>query len=210
MTEDYRSDGPSHVSSTIVYKIRNSLYLNITNKCSNICSFCPKFDRYSLKGNDLFLKTEPSFDEVMDAIEIPAGIEEVVFCGFGESLLRLELVIAVAKELKTRYGIPIRINTDGQANLVHGRNIIPELAGLVDCISVSLNAPDAVTYNQICNTPFGEEGFKSVCEFILSAKEHIPQVIATAVTIPGVDIVACRALALSFGVTFRIREYVQQ
>lgn len=144
----------------------------------------------------------------MTAIGHPEGIDEVVFCGYGEPLLRLGLVKQVAGELKRR-GYIIRINTDGQANQVHGRDILPELAGLVDSISISLNAPDAATYSSLCNTPFGEAGFGSVCDFIRIATTHIPQVIASAVTVPGVDIEACRVLAESLGAEFRVREYTE-
>jgi TatD DNase family protein len=193
-------------SAKIAYKIRNSLYLNITNNCSNRCTFCPKFDDFSVKGHNLLLDQEPSFEEVMAAVGQPKGIDEVVFCGFGEPLIRLDLVIQVASELKRR-GYRIRINTAGQANLAHGRDILPELAGLVDSISVSLNAPDADSYSRLCNTPFGEAGFSGVCDFIRSATAHIPQVIASIVTVPGVDIDACRVLAESLGAEFRVREY---
>lgn len=195
-------------SAKIAYRIRNSLYLNITNRCSNRCSFCAKFDDFIVKGHNLLLDGEPSVNEVMEAIGKPEGIDEVVFCGYGEPLLRLDLVKQVAAQLKQR-GYRIRVNTDGQANLVHGRDILPELVGLVDSISVSLNASDTATYNNICNTPFGEGGFAGVCDFIRSARKHIPQVAASAVTLPAVDIEACRELALSLGVEFRVREYAE-
>lgn len=195
-------------STKIAYKIRNSLYLNITNQCSNRCSFCAKFDDFTVKGHNLLLDGEPSFAEIMAAVGQPQGIDEIVFCGYGEPLIRLDLVKQLAAELKGR-GYPIRINTDGQANLVHGRNILPELAGLVDSLSVSLNAPDAATYGQICNTPFGEAGFEAVCSFIREAQRHIPQVVASAVTVPGIDIDACRRLAESLGAEFRVREYAE-
>jgi TatD DNase family protein len=195
-------------STKIAYKIRNSLYLNITNRCSNRCSFCAKFDDFTVKGHNLLLDREPSFEEVMAAVGQPEGIDEVVFCGYGEPLLRLDLVKQAAGELKRR-GFSIRINTDGQANLAHGRDVLPELAGLVDTVSVSLNAPDAATYSLLCNTPFGEAGFSAVCDFIRSAADHIPQVIASAVTVPGVDVEACRVLAESLGAEFRVREYAE-
>lgn len=195
-------------STKIAYRIRNSLYLNITNRCSNRCTFCPKFDDFTVKGHNLMLNSEPSFDEVMAAISHPADIDEVVFCGYGEPLVRLDLVKQIAGELKQR-GHRIRINTDGQANLVHGRNILPELAGLVDSLSVSLNAPDAATYSRLCNTPFGDAGFNGICDFIRSAVGYVPQVVASAVTVPGVDVAACRSLAESLGAEFRIREYTE-
>jgi TatD DNase family protein len=193
-------------STKIAYKIRNSLYLNITNQCSNRCSFCAKFDNFTVKGHNLLLDVEPTLEEVMIAVGHPEGIDEVVFCGYGEPLIRLDLVKQVATELKVR-GYRIRINTDGQANIVHGRNILPELAGLVDSVSISLNAPDAGTYDHICNTPFGEIGFEAVCTFIREAQQYIPQVVASAVTVPGIDIEACRRLAESLGAEFRVREY---
>jgi len=196
-------------STKIAYRIRNSLYLNITNRCSNRCTFCAKFEDFTVKGHNLLLDGEPSFAEVMAAVGQPvAEIDEVVFCGYGESLIRLELVKRVAAELKQR-GFLIRINTDGQANLVHGRNILPELAGLVDSISVSLNAAVAAQYGELCQTPFGAAGFEAVCEFIRNAKGVIPQVVATVVTVPGVDVEACRRLAESLGAEFRVREYAE-
>lgn len=195
-------------STKIAYMIRNSLYLNITNRCSNRCSFCAKFDDFTVKGHNLLLDGEPSFSEVMAAVGKLKGVDEVVFCGYGEPLIRLDLVKQVATELKRR-GYPVRINSDGQANLVHGRNILPELAGLLDVVSVSLNAPDAVTYAQLCNSPFGEAGFKAVCEFIREAKQYIPVVVASAVTVPGIDIDACRKLAESLGAEFRVRDYAE-
>lgn len=195
-------------AETIAYKIRNSLYLNITNRCSNRCSFCPKFDDFTVKGHQLQLKHEPSAREVLAAIAEHKDFEEIVFCGYGEPLIRLDLIKEVATELKRR-GHRIRINTDGQANLVHGRNILPELAGIVDTISVSLNSADPAQYQQLCHSPFKDEAFKGICEFLRAAPAFIPNVIATAVTVPEVDIEAVRQLAESLGVSFREREFAE-
>jgi TatD DNase family protein len=192
----------------IAYRIRNSLYLNVTNRCSNRCSFCAKFDDFTVKGHYLMLDHEPGTAEVLAAVGDPSGYDEVVFCGYGEPLLRLDLVKEVAAALK-KQGCRIRINTDGQASLVHGRNVLPELAGLVDVISVSLNAADPGTYEQLCNTPFGRTGFQGVCEFLSEAHRYIPEVVATAVTVPGLDIMAVKRLAESLGVKFREREYAE-
>lgn len=194
--------------ATIAYMIRNSLYLNITNRCSNRCSFCPKFEELTVKGHELKLSHEPDFAEVMAAVDTAAEFNEVVFCGYGEPLIRLDLVKEVSAELKRR-GFRVRINTDGQANLVHGRNILPELSGLVDSLSVSLNAADAQTYQTLCNTPFGRSGFQGVCDFLREATRHIPQVTASAVALPGLDVDKVRELALSLGVEFREREYAE-
>jgi TatD DNase family protein len=200
--------GKKDQSARIAYRIRDSLYLNITNRCSNRCSFCAKFEDFTVKGHYLQLDHEPDFNEVMAAIAEHGGYDEVVFCGYGEPLLRLDLIKEVAAALK-KLGMKIRINTDGQANLVYGRNILPELAGLIDCISVSLNAADAETYARLCSTPFSTKGFEGVCTFLREAKQHIPQVVASAVTVPGMDMAEVRRLAESLGVEFREREYAE-
>ena len=193
-------------STRIAYTIRNSLYLNITNRCTNSCTFCTKFKDFTVKGHQLCLEREPTANEVMAAIGDPSGYDEVVFCGYGEPLLRLDLVKEVAGYLKQK-NITVRINTDGQASLVHGRNILPELAGLVDSISVSLNAPDAATYQKICRSDFGEQGYDALKDFLREALQHIPTVTATAVTLPGIDIDACHKVADELQVEFRARVY---
>jgi len=193
-------------TTKIAYQIRHSLYLNITNRCTNACIFCAKFKDFTVKGHHLRLDHEPSAEEVIRAIGDPTAYEEVVFCGYGEPLIRVDLIKEVAAWLKERK-VKVRINTDGQANLVHGRNILPELAGLVDTVSVSLNAPDAATYQHWCRSRFGEESYEAVKDFLRKAKEQIPSVIATAVAIPGIDMDACRRVAEELGVEFREREY---
>lgn len=198
--------GEVDMTSKIAYRIRDSLYLNITNRCTNACIFCAKFKDFTVKGHHLRLEHEPTPAQVLAAIGDPSRFQEVVFCGYGEPLIRLDLVKEVAAWLKQR-GIRVRINTDGQANLVHGRDILPELAGLIDVVSVSLNAPDAETYQRLCRSKFGENGFQAVKDFLAAAKQHIPSVVATAVGLPGVDVDACRQVAAELGVEFREREY---
>lgn len=190
----------------IAYRIRNSLYLNITNRCTNSCTFCTKFQDFKVKGHQLKLEHEPDAQEIIDAIGDPQGYEEIVFCGYGEPLLRLDCVIEVARWLKQR-GAKVRINTDGQANLVHGRDVLPELKGLVDSISVSLNASSAEEYQRLCHSKFGPAGYSGVKEFIRTATKYIPSVTASAVTVPGVDIDACAAIATELGAEFRMRIY---
>jgi TatD DNase family protein len=200
--------GPTEQSSKIAYRIRNSLYLNITNRCSNRCSFCAKYGDFTVKGHYLQLDHEPGFAEVIAAIREQREFDELVFCGYGEPLLRLDLIKEVATELK-KSGTMIRINTDGQANMVYARNILPELAGLIDCISVSLNASDSETYLRLCNSPFGGKAFNGICLFLQEAKKHIPRVVASAVNVPGLNTDAVRQLAASLGVEFREREYAE-
>jgi TatD DNase family protein len=190
-----------------VYRIRNSLYLNVTNRCTNVCTFCAKRRDWHVKGHLLKLPSEPEPAEVLSLVGDPTAYEEVVFCGFGEPLLRLPAVKEIATALKRR-GARVRVNTDGLANLVHGRDILPELAGLVDALSVSLNAPDAETYSRICPNRYGAAAFPALLDFLREAPGHVPSVTATAVALPGLDVEAVRRLAESIpGVSFRLRAY---
>ncbi len=161
-----------------------------------------------MKGHYLKLPGEPSVDEIVSSAGDVTGYDEVVFCGYGEPTLRLADMIEAARRLRGLGAKKVRLNTDGLANLIHGRNIIPELAGIFDSLSVSLNAPDRETYASLCPNPFGERSFNELLRFIEEAKKAIPEVIATVVAIPGLDIERCRKLAEEeLKVTFRVREY---
>jgi len=189
----------------VTYRIRDALYLNITNRCTNACTFCRKRHDYHVKGHLLKLPAEPTVADALAGIGDPAKYDEIVFCGFGEPLLRLDEVKEIATELKRR-GARVRVNTDGLGNLVHGRNILPELAGRVDALSVSLNAPDARTYARICPNRYGAASFAALLDFLREAPKHVPEVSATAVALPGLDAEAVRRLAESIpGVSFRLR-----
>jgi len=199
--------GDDLIKGAIAYSIRDSLYLNITNRCTNSCVFCPKTKgSYYVKGYDLRIEAEPSADEVISAAGDLTRYREVVFCGYGEPLLRLDIVKEVASYVKSK-GVRVRIDTDGLANLVHGRNILPELAGIVDAISVSLNAPDPETYRKLCPSRFGDDAFQHVVDFIREAKKYIPDVTASVVSLPGLDIESCRRIAEELNVKFRVREF---
>jgi len=188
----------------IAYKIRDSLYLNITNRCTNECPFCPKNRDFVVKGHYLEIERDPDFTEIVSAIGDPSPYKEIVFCGFGEPLLRLDAVKEVASWLKGK-GAKVRINTDGLANVIYKRNILPELEGLVDAISVSLNADTPELYNKVCHPPF-EGAYDAVKDFIKEAARFIPNVTASVVGIPNLDIEKCRKIAEEeLGAHFRLR-----
>ncbi len=187
----------------IAYKIRDSLYLNITNRCTNKCSFCVRFQKDFVKGHNLRLSREPNEEDLKSAIGDPLHYREIVFCGYGEPLMRLDTVKGVASWIKAQGG-RVRVNTNGQGNLIHKRNILPELEHLVDDISVSLDAQDEETYNRIC-TPFSPDAYREVLRFIKESKKYIPEVTVTVVNAGGVDIDRCRAIAEGLGARFRLR-----
>jgi TatD DNase family protein len=189
----------------IAYRIRDSLYLNITNRCTNKCSFCVKFRSDFVKGHRLRLDIEPGEEEIQREIGDPTAYKEIVFCGYGEPLHRIATVRNIARWVKDKGG-RVRINTNGHANLIHKRNVLPELRGLIDSISISLDAQDAETYERICK-PLYPNAYQEVIRFIEEAKNVIPEVQVTVVNLPGVDLEACRNIAERLGVKFRIREF---
>ena len=190
----------------IVYPIRESLYLNLTNRCTSSCVFCVRYYTDFVKGHNLRLRKEPGAKELTDAIGDPKRYEEIVFCGYGEPMIRLDVVKEVAKAVKEKGGM-VRVDTNGHANLIHKRNILPELKGLVDSMSISLDADNAEKYFKICQPAFGIETYKAVIEFIKEAKKYIPDVTATVVRMPEIDIPKCEEIAKDLGVKLRIREY---
>jgi TatD DNase family protein len=188
----------------IAYKIRDSLYLNLTNRCTNKCSFCVKFHTDYVKGHNLRLSDEPTEEDLKKAIGDPSQYHEIVFCGYGEPLLRLDTVKAIATWIKEKGG-SVRINTNGHGNMIHRKNILPELRGIVDSLSISLDAHDEETYNRICAPSF-KNAFPEVISFIKEAKLHIPRIQATVVDMEGVDIEKCRKIADELGIPLRVRK----
>jgi len=197
---------------TFVYPIRRSLYVNLTNRCTNTCTFCPRAAEepdLTVKGHNLALEHEPDVQELVVALEAarPENYEEIVFCGFGEPTLRLGVLTRVADTVKRRWGLPVRLNTNGHGSAIAGRDITGDLAGRVDVVSVSLDAPDAATYERLCR-PTIPGAFEATCAFLRASKGTIPDVRATAVAVPGLDTEAVRRLAEeALGVAFRVREY---
>lgn len=189
----------------IAYKIRDSLYLNITNKCTNKCSFCVRFRTNYVKGHNLRLEREPTTLQLIKAIKDPLDYKEIVFCGIGEPLLRLDIVKKVSKWVKENGGT-VRINTNGHGNLIHKRNIVPELAGLVDSLSISLDAENEKKYEKVCK-PQLKDSFNGMLEFTREAKKVIPDIRLTVVKIPQINISKCEALAKELGVPLSVRKF---
>jgi cyclic pyranopterin phosphate synthase len=198
---------------TTVYWLDKTLYLNITNHCSNSCYFCLKRYKRGVGGFDLRLEAEPSVAQIIaDLKEIlhTRIWDELVFCGFGEPTERLDVLLEVAKWVKQNYGRPlqIRLDTNGHGYILNpGRNVAAELkAAGVDIVSVSLNAGDKETYDEICR-PIFIESYNAVLDFIEKAKLLL-DVEVTAVRLPEVDLAKVKAIADGLGVLFNVREYI--
>ena len=197
----------------ILYEVGDNIYVNLTNRCSCSCTFCLRNEADGAHGSDtLWLEREPSFGEVMaefDRIDM-AKYREVVFCGYGEPTEAFDLLIDVAREVKRRYQKPIRINTNGQGSLINGRNIAPEMQGLIDGLSISLNTPDADEYLALTRSRYGEDAFSAMLEFAREAARYVPNVTMTTVetTISTQQEDRCRQICEELGVNYKIRPWV--
>lgn len=191
--------------STPVYSIRDSIYLNVTYRCTNRCSFCTRMLSDYVKGYNLKLDREPTAEEMIKALGDLSRYDAVVFCGFGEPTLRLGDIKKVAAHAKAA-GKNVRLITNGEGDLIAGRPIAPELAGLVDKVSVSLNAPNARDYDHICRSIFGERSYSAVVDFIKSCRDNHIEVEVTCLDIIGEAAVAeVRRIAEELGAEFRLR-----
>lgn len=198
---------PLPTTPTLAYALDHTLYLNLTHRCTLRCAFCPKFTgRWTVHDYDLRLRQEPTAAEVLDAIPQPVGhYPEIVFCGLGEPTLRLEVLLDVATQLRTQGVRGLRLNTDGLANLVHGRNVVPDLAAVLDRVSISLTAHNETLYNHHTR-PKRPGAYAAMLDFAAQAQQQGLAVTLTAIDgLEGVDIPACKAIAEQLGVGFRSR-----
>lgn len=198
--------GEKRANGEITYAIRNSLYLNITNRCPNECCFCARNTYPYVKGHYLKLLNEPTVQEFINSIGDPSVYDEVVFCGYGEPTERLEVLKTVAKYLKEK-GARVRLDTNGLGDLINNRPICIELKGLIDSICISLNSNLKDQYEKICKPEFGGEAYPALLSFIKQAKKVIPEVVVSVVDMPEIDVKACRRIADDLGVSFRARKY---
>ena len=207
----------------IVYRFGQGVYLNITNRCPNLCVFCIKTKwEMDFHGNNLNLHgKEPTADEVLAALEADlskAPFKEVVFCGYGEPTMRLDVLLAVGhwlKQVRAQGKYPafkIRLNTNGLGSLINGRNIVPELKTAVDILNVSLNAENETLWRQLLRpAPGYENGFAAVLDFIKkSSAAGFDRVTASCVENTGADWRAVKALAAQYGAKFREREFLDE
>lgn len=197
---------------TILYKIHNNLYVNLTNKCPCACTFCLRQTRDSMEGSgSLWLEREPSVEEIIaDFANFNMDdFNEVVFCGFGEPTEKIDAVLQAARYVKDAYGKKTRINTNGLGNLVNGRDICPDMEGLIDTVSISLNTPNKERYYELTRSRFGIGSFDAMLDFAKSAVKYVPNVVMTTVatTISHEEEEECRRICGQIGAKYRIRPW---
>ena len=199
---------------TITYQVKQSVYVNLTNKCPCACTFCLRNNAPGVYGSDsLWLEREPSLEEVVADFGRWdfTRFREVVFCGYGEPTERLDVLLAAAAHLKSLSPAPrVRVNTNGLSDLVNGRPTAALFKGKVDCLSISLNTDDPAEYLALCRPRFGEAAYPALLEFTREAAAAVPEVVMTVVGEPVTDPdkqARCRTLAESLGARLRVRPY---
>ena len=199
---------------TVTYEVGDGLYINLTNGCTNRCDFCIRNNGDGAYGSEsLWLEREPTEQEVLESVfsRDLSSYSEVVFCGYGEPSLRLDVARRVALAIKEKYpAMPVRINTNGQSDLIFKRDTAKDYEGAFDTVSISLNAPTAEKYQDICHSVFGEETLDSIIKFAENVKKYVQN---TAFSVVGdflsaEDIEKCHEISERTGVALRVREYI--
>lgn len=200
------------MSNILVYELDKKIYINLTNRCTNECIFCLRQDKDDVCGQELWLDSEDfTSEDVIEQLKKFNLSSEVIFCGYGEPMLKFEVLRQVAKYIKETYPeIKIRVNTNGHANFIYKKNVVPELVGLVDEFSVSLNASNSEEYDELSQPKF-ENAYEEVKKFIkCSADAGIETVASIVDGYKGrrLDVEKCREIAGSLGAKLRVREWI--
>ncbi len=198
----------------VFYDYGGGLYINMTNRCPCRCAFCIRDMLDSLGDADsLWLKREPSMEELLAMLKQQnlAAYDEIVFCGYGEPTERLDCLIAVCDYVKNdpllKEKLKMRLNTNGLSDLINNKPTACEFSGRLDAISISLNAPTAEKYNELCRPKFGIQSFDEILRFTQEVKQYVPDVTMSVVSgsISSQDVEECRRIAAQLGVKFRVR-----
>lgn len=203
----------SDSAMTITYRFGGNLYVNMTNQCPCACEFCVRTVGSGVgDGENLWLEREPTVDEILADLDSRDLSEygEVVFCGFGEPTCRLDDLLTICRHLKKNPNQRIRLNTNGLSDLINGRDTSADFVGLVDTISVSLNASSAEKYNTLCHPKYGLDAFPALLAFTKKMVPLVPHVIMSVVdSLPSDELARCRTLCEECGAVLRVRELIE-
>ena len=197
---------------TITYPVHNGIYVNMTNRCPCACTFCLRKQSDHVYGSDsLWLEREPTVEEVCESIDKwdLSKYSEIVFCGYGEPTMRLDDLLKVAAYIKSKSNIPLRINTNGLADLIAGEKVAHKLEGLIDTVSVSLNATNKEDYFKLVRPKFGINSYDAMLSFTKECTKYVPNVIMTVVdeVTSKEEQKKSREICESIGAKLRVRPY---
>lgn len=197
---------------TITYPVHNGIYVNMTNRCPCACTFCLRKQSDHVYGSDsLWLEREPTVEEVCESIDKwdLSTYSEIVFCGYGEPTMRLDDLLKVAAYIKSKSNIPLRINTNGLGDLIAGEKVAHKLEGLIDTVSVSLNATNKEDYFKLVRPKFGIDSYDAMLSFTKECTKYVPNVIMTVVdeVTSKEEQEKSREICESIGAKLRVRPY---
>ncbi len=201
--------------NNLVYILDGKIYINLTNMCTNDCIFCLRRDKDDVCGQDMWLKSEKITSE--DVIEQLNKYEDkiakgITFCGYGEPTMKFEVLKQVAEYIKHNYPDTfIKVNTNGHGNVINKKDILPELKGLVDEFSISLNAQNSDLYKEL-SQPKIDNAYESMKDFAKKAYENGFK--TTLSVVSGykdydVDLALCEKIAKDLHASFRNREWIE-
>ncbi len=202
---------------TLVYSINNekspeTVYVNLTNACTNSCVFCLREQKDDVCGAQMWHDDKFTLDDIIEQFKNYSPTpKQVVFCGYGEPFLKKDMMKEFAQYLRKNHPeIKIRVNTNGHANAIYKTNVAEEFKDLLDEASISLNSDNSEQYNEICN-PKIENAFEEVKSFIKACNDAGIKTVASIVT--GFDereinVENCEKIAKSLGAEFRNREFI--
>lgn len=209
------------MSNILVYLLDGKIYINLTNRCTNDCIFCLRKDKDDVVGQTLWLDDENSTaQDVIKQFEVKKNellstnlpFTETIFCGYGEPMLKFDELKQVAKYIKEKYPkTKIRVNTNGHANYIYKKNIVPECKGLIDEFSVSLNGATKKEYDELSQPKFAQ-AYEEVKNFIKACSDEKISVVASVVEgYKGrhLDLKKCEEIANNLGAKFRVREWIK-
>lgn len=199
---------------TITYQVKDSVYVNLTNRCPCACTFCLRNNASGVFGSgSLWLEREPTVREIEDSLSgwDFGRFREIVFCGYGEPTERLDALLEAAKFIRSRWpDVKVRVNTNGLSDLIAGIPTASMFAGLVDEVSISLNTDDPVEYLTMCRPKFGAAAYPAMLKFAEEAAKCVPSVVMTVVGEPVTSASKqerCRRICESIGARLRVRPY---
>ena len=197
---------------TITYEVEGALYINVTNRCTNNCEFCIRKNGDGAYGSDsLWLEREPTEDEILESVFLRdlSTYREIVFCGYGEPSIRLDVIRSVAVTIKEMCSLPVRIHTNGHSSLYHGYDTAPAYKDAFDCVSISLNTPSPERYDEICH-PVKAGSFEAMLDFAREVKNYVPSVLLSVVKdfLTADELAECHRIADDLGVTLKVRDYI--
>ena len=203
---------------TLVYAIESvenpeTVYINLTNACTNSCVFCLREQKDDVCGRKMWHDDNYTLNDIINQFKkYENSAKEVVFCGYGEPFLKKDMMKEFCIYLRKNHPqIKIRVNTNGHANAVYHSNIANEFKGLIDSASVSLNASTESEYNEICH-PKINNAYNEVKNFIKACKDANIDVTTSVVTgfdkNHNIDIAKCEEISKNLGAKFRNREFI--